>query len=289
MCARLIIIMRLPCAARLLLFWRMLTAVRGDACDPRHFLINNGSWFDKSASPLRAVGGKGAYCGDPYVPSRGGGPYNNWAWGGVPPACTYDTRERCQCETQDYKSLCQCRSSFNSNIEMCYTKAYPCIATCGEGKYVTGCGCVDCRNHASKKCTTVYEEGTGQFWENCEDSSDSQADYDQRMVLFEDTTLFNFLDRKCTHDGFRTGYLCGPGQCQDCPKGHYCIDGRNARATVPQQHVSKRDRQDLLLPLHPRHQERRMPSRRPEHRQHVRSRKGMESAAGTVRRLRALA
>lgn len=60
MCARLIIIMRLPCASRLLLFWRLLTAVYCDPCNPESFLINNGRWFDKSVSPLSAVGGKGA-------------------------------------------------------------------------------------------------------------------------------------------------------------------------------------------------------------------------------------
>lgn len=229
MCARLIIIMRLPCASRLLLFWRLLTAVYCDPCNPESFLINNGRWFDKSVSPLSAVGGKGAYCGDPYVPSAKGGPANGWTWGIPATVCAYYAKEYCQCQTQNAVGSCQCRSSFNSNIEMCYTKAYPCLQTCGKGKYVTGCGCVDCRNRVGDGCTTEVDPETGESYRACNaDQAMLQKDYDDRMALFDDTTLFNFLDRKCTHDGFRTGFLCGPGQCQDCPKGHYCPDGTRA-------------------------------------------------------------
>ena len=213
-------------APRLLLFWRLLAAVRGDPCDPTLFLIHNGTWFDGALAPLSAVTPTGVYCGAPEVPYAGGGPGKGWFWGAG--GCIVGT-SLCKCDSQHAGSVCRCRSSLNSNIEMCYTQVYPCIQKCDQGRYVSGCGCVDCRNLAGDGCTTTVDPDTGESSTVCPtDQSALQEDYTKRMALFGNADLFNFLDHTCADDGFRTGYLCGPGVCRPCPVGYYCPDGVRA-------------------------------------------------------------
>ena len=222
-------------ASHLLLFWMLLRRVdaKTDACNPTSFLINGGDPFDAAASPISAATNTGAYCSNPYVPPNGGGPLNNWAWGGyLFRTCMFGGSEECACDTQTWNNVdCKCRSSYNTHTEMCYMSSAACPKKCDyDGQYVSGCGCVDCRDQSGDACTTTYDVEAEKDVETCDKDRqyDLKDNYNTRMQLYRNLDLFNFLEHKCTDNGFRTGYLCGPGKCRDCPKGYYCKDKRTA-------------------------------------------------------------
>ena len=204
---------------------------RADGCDPRNFLINSGATFDAATQPELASTNLAGYCDAPSIPPAGGGPGNNWAWGGIPSRCMYAAKDSCQCASQWKGVLCECRSSYETYIQMCYTSYAKCPSDCNAGEYVSGCGCVDCRNRVDTSCGTITKADGSETY-NCAQSAEvqaqNQADYDARMSLYANSELFNFGGQSCTGDGFRTGYLCGYGTCKACPLGFYCPDKQRA-------------------------------------------------------------
>ena len=170
-------------------------------CNPEHHVLNNATL---SSDDLM-------YCGAPSIPADGG--LYSWTW--VVGGCKHLTVTGCDCHSYGNGAQCMCRSEFKQATEMCYNAELKC-PFCAPGQYTVGCGCGDCT--ILPKITSAYDASNPDAQTSESIPSDNEYSVPPYAML-----------GNCADAGYHTGFVCGPGTCSQCPKGHYCNDGHTLK------------------------------------------------------------